>query len=187
MSGSGTVNVVSTDYPLRERPAADEIRTLRLRAPQHRVHRKAILWWTLRPLVCWLALVVGQLVIARLVPGAPGWLPITIVAAAVLGLLHVVVMPQWRYRVHRWETTEQAVYTQTGWLNQEWRVAPVSRIQTVDTERGPLAQALGLATVIVTTASAAGPVRIAGLDYPTAVRLVDELTANTQANQGDAT
>lgn len=181
------MNIVTTEHLLGDQPTADEIRTRRLRAPEHRVHRRAILWWTLQALPVWLILVVGQLLIADLVPGAPDWLSITIAVAAVLGVLHVAVMPQWRYRVHRWETTDQAVYTQTGWINQEWRVAPVSRIQTVDTERGPVQQALGLATVIVTTASAAGPVHIAGLDYPTAVRLVDELTANTQATRGDAT
>lgn len=168
-------------------PRTEQVRTLRLRAPEHHVHPRAILWWTLRPLLFWLIVVVGQVFIANLLPDAPSWLSITIPASAVAGALHVVVMPQWRYRVHRWETTESAVYTQTGWINQEWRVAPISRIQTVDTERGPLQQALGLATVIVTTASAAGPVHIAGLDHRTAVRIVDELTANTQATRGDAT
>jgi membrane protein YdbS with pleckstrin-like domain len=96
-------------------------------------------------------------------------------------------MPQWRYRVHLWETTDEAVYMRSGWLNQESRVAPVSRIQTVDSERGPIEQLFGLANVTVTTASAAGPIKIHGLERATADRLVDELTANTQASRGDAT
>jgi len=79
------------------------------------------------------------------------------------------------------------VYTLSGWLNQEWRVAPVSRIQTIDTKRGPFQQLLGLATVTVTTASAAGPVEIEGLDHEVAQRLVVELTNTTQATPGDAT
>jgi membrane protein YdbS with pleckstrin-like domain len=89
--------------------------------------------------------------------------------------------------VHRWEANQEAVVTRSGWLTQEWRVAPLSRIQTVDTKRGPLEQLLGLATVTVTTASAAGPVQIAGLAHDDAARLVDELTATTQATPGDAT
>ena len=38
---------------------------------------------------------------------------VTVVAAvtAALALAHLVVMPQWRYRVHRWEITDTAVYT----------------------------------------------------------------------------
>jgi len=74
-------------------------------------------------------------------------------------------MSRWRFRIHRWEATEDAVYTSAGWLSQEWRVAPMSRIQTVDTVRGPLQQLLGLSTVTVTTASAAGPLQVKGIDH----------------------
>jgi membrane protein YdbS with pleckstrin-like domain len=59
-----------------------------------------------------------------------------------------------RFRIHRWEVTDEAVYTLSGWLVREWRIAPISRVQTVDTEHGPLQQLLRLATVTVTTASA---------------------------------
>ena len=57
------------------------------------------------------------------------------------------LMPRWRFRVHRWEATATAVYTQSGWLNQERRIAPVARIQTVDTQRGPFERVFGLANV----------------------------------------
>jgi membrane protein YdbS with pleckstrin-like domain len=107
--------------------------------------------------------------------------------AIVLGATHVLVMPQWRYRVHRWEITPSAVYTRTGWLNQKRRIAALSRIQTVDTERGPIEQLFKLANVTVTTASAAGPLRIHGLELKTADQLVEALTAATGRNTGDAT
>ena len=77
---------------------------------------------------------------------------------------YVVVVPQWRYLVHRWEVTDTAVYTQTGWWARERRIAPMSRIQTVDHVEGAIARLFGLATVTVTTASAAGALEIAGLD-----------------------
>src|SRR5699024_8215893 len=86
------------------------------------------------------------------------WLLIVTGTLALLGLLVTVVMPQWRYRVHRWEITDTAVYTSSGWIWQEWRVAPMSRVQTVDTARGPLQRLFGLSSVTVTTAPAAGPV-----------------------------
>jgi membrane protein YdbS with pleckstrin-like domain len=160
---------------------------LRLRTPQHRVSRKALRWWTLRAAVAWLVPTAAQLAVLVFAGDPPGFLSWTLPITLVVAVLHVTVMPQWRYRVHRWEFTEQAVYTLTGWFNQEWRVAPVSRIQTVDTKRGPLQQMLGLATVTVTTASAAGPLGIEGLDDDQAVRLVYELTKTTQATRGDAT
>jgi membrane protein YdbS with pleckstrin-like domain len=99
----------------------------------------------------------------------------------------MIIMPIWRFRVHRWEITEDAVYTRSGWLWQEWRIAPMSRIQTVDTKRGPLEQAYRLSRVTVTTASAAGPLTIKGLDHEVAADLAEKLTEVTQANRGDAT
>jgi uncharacterized protein len=112
---------------------------------------------------------------------------VTLVVAAVVAAVHLLVMPQWRYRVHRWEATDDAVYTQSGWFDQERRIAPVSRIQTVDSQRGPIEQIFGVANVTVTTASAAGPVRIHGLALADAQQLVDRLTRQTAHSTGDAT
>jgi membrane protein YdbS with pleckstrin-like domain len=151
------------------------------------VSPRAILYWTTRAAVGWLPLLAAGLVASLVVPDRPGWLPWAFAGVTLVALVHVLVMPQWRYRVHRWEVTDDAVYTQAGWLDQERRIAPVSRIQTVDTERGPLEQLFGLAKVTVTTASAAGPLEIHGLDHLTAQRMADELTATTQATPGDAT
>jgi membrane protein YdbS with pleckstrin-like domain len=160
---------------------------LRLRPPRHRVSRKAIGYWTVRAVPGWLIVTAAQ-VIWLLNDDAHGaWHVAGFVVTALLAAAHLIVMPQWRYRVHLWETTDEAVYMRSGWLNQESRIAPVSRIQTVDSERGPIEQLFGLANVTVTTASAAGPIKIHGLDRSTADRLVDELTANTQATRGDAT
>lgn len=164
-----------------------EAGVLRLRDPRHRVHRRSILWWTLHTSTVWLVPIVGQILGLVFGGGSAGWLGVTLTVSIVLAVLQGIIEPQWRYRVHRWEATPESVVTRSGWLNQEWRIAPVSRIQTVDTKRGPLEQLLGLATVTVTTASAAGPLHIAGLAYEDAMRLVDELTVTTQATPGDAT
>jgi membrane protein YdbS with pleckstrin-like domain len=110
-------------------------------------------------------------------------LALTLLAAAG----YVVIMPRWRYRVHRWEVTGDAVYTRSGWLSVTWRIAPISRIQTIDSHRWFGERLFGLANVTATTASAAGPVHIRGLDTATADRLLDELTAATGALPGDAT
>lgn len=105
----------------------------------------------------------------------------------VITIPFLTVLPIWWYRVHRWEVTDTAVYVRTGYFWQEWRVAPMSRIQTVDTVRGPLQQAFGLASVTVTTASAKGAVKIEGLEQELAAELAEQLTETTQATPGDAT
>ena len=85
-------------------------------------------------------------------------------ALVVLLLAYAVLVPLWRYHVHRWEVTESAVYTQTGWWARERRIAPMSRVQTVDHREGAIARLFGLATVRITTASSAGALTIEGLD-----------------------
>src|SRR3954451_4327156 len=97
------------------------------------------------------------------------------------------MVPRLRDGIHRGEVTDEAVFTLSGWLVREWRIAPISRVQTVDTAHGPLQQLLGLATVTVTTASARGPVKISGLAADDATGLARTLTAATQAVPGDAT
>ncbi|MCA1696175.1 MAG: PH domain-containing protein [Actinobacteria bacterium] len=156
---------------------------LRLRPPRHRVSPRAIIWWSTQAALEVAAVLVPPVIVLFGWTDARPWLIPGTAAVAVIGLGYLLVMPRWRYRVHRWETTDDAVYTSAGWISQQWRVAPMSRIQTVDIERGPLQQLFGLATVTVTTASAAGALRLAGLDRAVADDLVEQLTATTQATR----
>ncbi len=159
-----------------------------LRPPALLVSRRAVAYWTVRAVPAWL--VVAGVQVVFLLTSSEDSRPERIailVATGVLALTHLAVMPQWRYRVHRWEKTSDAVYTQSGWLNTERRIAPVSRIQTVDNHIGPFERLFRLANVTVTTASAAGPLKIHGLDRTTAQELVDDLIRTTQATPGDAT
>jgi membrane protein YdbS with pleckstrin-like domain len=162
--------------------------TLQLRPPRNRVSPKAIWHWTLRGLLGWLVVLGAQGVwLLADLGGRIGAHLAGLAGTVVVAGAHLVVMPRWRYRVHRWEATREAVYTQEGWFSQEQRIAPISRVQTVDSERGPFQQLFGLATVTVTTASAAGALKIEDLDHEVAQRLLDELTTITQATPGDAT
>jgi membrane protein YdbS with pleckstrin-like domain len=158
-----------------------------LREPVNLVSRRAVTYWTVRAAYGWLLLLVGQAVWFWLDNSHRDLRVVALMVTVLVAAGHLVVMPRWRYRVHRWEVSPLAVYTQAGWLNQERRIAPLSRIQTVDSQRGPLEQLFGLANVTVTTASAAGPLHIKGLDNATAQRLVRELTTVTAAAEGDAT
>lgn len=160
-----------------------------LREPANLVSPRARLFWAVRAGAVWFVLVTAQIVVIAL-PSATGHRAVNallLAATVVVGAGHLIVMPQWRYRVHRWEVTPTACYAQDGWITQRRRIAPLSRIQTVDTERGPLEQLFRLASVTVTTASAAGPISIKGLDRAVARSLVDELTIVTAASTGDAT
>jgi uncharacterized protein len=155
--------------------------------PAHPPSRKAPLVWAIGAAIPWLLLVVAQ-VVWFVLDGRLGWAHALAAVVTVLGVtVFVIVVPLWRYRVHRWDIDAKAVYTRSGWLVQERRIAPISRVQTVDTERGPLDRLFGLANVTVTTASSAGAVRIAALDSDVADRVVAQLTDIAAIGAEDAT
>ncbi len=157
-----------------------------LRAPGNRVSRRAISYWTARASVSGLAVVLAEVGAAAASGFGAAWRGVVITTVVVFSG-HAVIMPRWRYRVHRWEVTDQALYTRSGWFSVHWRIAPISRIQTIDSHRSVGERIFGLANVTATTASAAGPVRIHGLDRALADRLLDQLAVATGRAPGDAT
>ncbi len=157
-----------------------------LRAPRHRVSPRARLMWTAVDAIR-AAVVMAFLILTS---GPWNWWHIPVWVLLLVGALllgYVAVVPQWRYLVHRWEVTETAVYTQTGWWARERRIAPMSRVQTVDHREGAASRLFGLATVRVTTASSAGALTIEGLDRARALAIVDDLTRMADSVPGDAT
>jgi membrane protein YdbS with pleckstrin-like domain len=170
--------------PADQAPGAEH----QLRPPRHLVSPRAVWYWTVRALGGWVVVLLVQVAwMVVLSDGELRWHLVALAVTIVVAAAHLIVMPQWRFRVHRWEVTAKAVYTQAGWFSQERRIAPISRIQTVDTERGPLEQLFGLSNVTVTTASAAGPLRIHGLGRDRAQTVVDELAIAIESTRGDAT
>ncbi|MDP3949084.1 PH domain-containing protein [Microbacterium sp.] len=160
---------------------------LRLRPPSLRVERRAIAWWTVRSAIACGIPLIALVIAAILWDPARVWLIAPIVAVVLVLVAKVAVEPWWRFRVHRWEITERATYAQNGWLVLERRVAPTTRIQTVDAVRGPLEQLFGLSTLRVTTASSYGAIAIRGLDRRTAEDAAARLTVVAELSEGDAT
>jgi membrane protein YdbS with pleckstrin-like domain len=157
-----------------------------LREPAEHVSPRAVGYWRLSAVpVVLLAVVVG---VGQLVVTGGAWWSWAVAAALVAAAAGVlVVMPGLRYRVHRWEVTTDAVYTRSGWLRRDLRIVPLSRVQTISTSQTAVMRGFGLATLLVTTASSAGAVRVEGIDADLARRVVSDLTRDTAATEGDAT
>lgn len=166
--------------PVPETPGAP-------RPPRHRVAPRARTYWLVARATTLLAVWVLTLVPAVLWQGGRTWLLVAAGVLTVLLLPAVVLAPWLRYRTHRWEATGTAVYSRTGWLGREWRIAPLSRVQTVEAKRNLLHRALGLAAVSVTTGSAQGAVVVQGLAADVAEELVTQLTDAVARTRGDAT
>lgn len=168
-------------------PGHSEQITATLREPANQVSPNAVRMWRA---IAWTQLAVTVLVLAvvwLLVGEATWWLVLVTLVVVAPGIMYAVWMPPLRNRIHRWEVTGDAVFTRSGWITTEVRIAPLSRVQTVDTRIGPLMRMFGIAAVTVTTASAAGPIVIDGLDEEVARRVVVHLTETTAATEGDAT
>lgn len=161
---------------------------LLLRDPAHKVCPRAIWFWTVEAILGGI-FVMGSasIVYFVMIPEQWWWATALYVLLAVSTLIEIAIKPSWKYAVHRWEITELAVYTRKGWLSREQRIAPLSRVQTVDSKQGALMRLFRIASITVTTASAAGPITVDGLDQAQAERVVAELTAITGAIEGDAT
>jgi len=164
-----------------------------LRDPLHQVSPRAVTYWRVSALIGalveWaIAIAFYFLVLPAIFDGSrPWWATPLLVVLLVVPVAHVLVMPQLRFHIHRWEVTSTAIHTRSGWLSIDSRVAPLSRVQTVDSTQGALMRLFRLASLTVTTASAAGPITIDCLDREVAQRLVHELTEITSASEGDAT
>lgn len=141
-------------------------------------------WWTVQVAV----VVIAGLIALAVLPLLLGpWLVLAPVVWVALGVIALVVVPRVRWSIHRWEETDTAVYSRSGLFWEEWRAAPLSRVQTVDKTRGPLERLFGLATVVVTTASSKGAVRIRSLDADLAEEIAQRLTVTAEGEQRDAT
>jgi membrane protein YdbS with pleckstrin-like domain len=109
-------------------------------------------------------------------PGIVGGLPF--VAALALLVVVVGVLPGLRWRRWRYEIREDEVDLQRGILWVSRTLVPLSRIQHVDTQQGPLERYLNLATVVFYTA--AGPNRIPELSVPIASEVRDRISVLTR-------
>ena len=163
-----------------------------VRDPAWPLSRTAIGLWVTQGVIASLMLGVGALVVALAVPSSVGGpFPVLRWLLPVLAVLYAVVAigirPWFRYRVHHWEVTDEAVYTLTGWLTRTWTLVPIARIQTVDVTRGVLQQLFGLASVVVLTASSQGTVQIPHLEADIAHRVADDLARRAEQVRDEAT
>lgn len=173
------------DFDLEDYLAHTQVEILE---PRYRVSGRAPLVWTLEN--CWsiivlLALQVGWYYYGDNVMAFWNW--VALVATGWMAVISLLINPTWRYVVARWDFSETAVYSKTGWWTHHYRIAPISRLQTVYTKRSFFARLLGLATVVASTASAHGSVEISGLLLRDAERLSDHLLHIAALDEGDAT
>jgi len=111
----------------------------------------------------------------------PGpWWASAALASLLFGLV-VGPLQGLRWRHFRWELTADAIELRSGVLVRRHVTVPFFRMQQIDVIEGPLERLVGLATLVVTTASAGGSVALPGIASSAAPGLRRELIARASA------
>ncbi len=148
--------------------------------PDNRLAPAAAVLWALRGAVTLVPGLIGTGLLARLLEDEVGT-GASAIAWTALGLYAlgaVVVLPVLRWRRWRWDVRDDEIELLQGVVVVRRTLVPIRRIQHVDTERGPLQQMLGLATVSLHTA--AGQNAIPQLLEPEAERVREQIAALTR-------
>ena len=80
------------------------------------------------------------------------------VAVLAVAALVVWTVPELLWRHWRYEIGDTEVDLQHGWLTVTRTLIPLTRVQHVDTRRGPLQRRFGLASVVLFTAAGASEI-----------------------------
>ncbi|MFB6354301.1 MAG: PH domain-containing protein [Halobacteriales archaeon] len=133
-----------------------------------------------RAALLWVGHAVALAAVAAVVVAVAGrFLPVPSLAAPAVGVglagfgaVHALL----RHRRFRFELRADALYLERGVLVHVSTVVPYVRVQHVDTRRGPLERATGLASTVVYTAGSRGAdVSVPGLTPARANELRDRL------------
>lgn len=139
----------------------------RLPEPRLQLDPRARTLWLISELiqtVIWTA-IIGAVAFASIRFLDRDWMWPTLIAVAIVApsLAWAFIGPAIRYRQWRYEIREDEVDLQHGVVVKTRQLIPMSRIQHVDTRRGPLQQRFGLASVVFFTA--AGSMEIPALSH----------------------
>ena len=80
-----------------------------------------------------------------------GWILIVITILALLGAIWGFIHPFLLYRNWRYDADEEFLHLKSGAINEKHQLIPMTKIQSVETEQGPIFRKYGLRSVSVET------------------------------------
>jgi uncharacterized protein len=145
---------------------------------RHRLPARVITYWRWRAFCSSLVLLVLLVSVAIILPWGAWWLRWGIVGVAVVVVAAgTIVVPPIRYRVFWYAISQTELDVQDGVIFTTRSVVPMRRVQSLRTERGPLANHFRITNRKIRTA--AGSVRLGGLDRGEADRLCQRISRLT--------
>ena len=145
-----------------------------LPAERHRLPARVTRYWRWRAFYSSLPLLVLLISGAILLPWGPWWVRWGIVGVVVAVIAAgIVILPPIRYRVFWYAISSTEIDVQDGIIFTTRSVVPLHRVQTLLSERGPVADHYRITNLKIRTA--AGSVRLSGLDRGEADELCDRI------------
>jgi membrane protein YdbS with pleckstrin-like domain len=130
---------------------------------RHRLPARVITYWRWRAVCSSMPLLVLLIGLAVALPWGPGWLRWGVVGLFVVVVAAgTVVLPRIRYRVFWYAISQAEIDVQNGIIFTTRSVVPMRRVQSLRTERGPIADHFRVVNLRIRTA--AGSVSLGGLD-----------------------
>jgi membrane protein YdbS with pleckstrin-like domain len=149
-----------------------------LPAERHRLPARVTRYWRWRAFYSSLPLLVLLISGAILLPWGAWWFRWGVVGVAVAVIAAgLVILPPIRYRVFWYAISATEIDVQKGIVFLRRSVVPMRRVQTLLSERGPIADHYRLTNLKIRTA--AGSVRLSGLDRVEADRLSERISRLT--------
>ncbi|TSB46971.1 PH domain-containing protein [Alkalicoccobacillus porphyridii] len=125
-------------------------------APSNRLSKKSITIWRIQRSfegLFILLLPVGFLILQRFIE-LPSWILYVLVAVFILYILaFIIIWPPIQWRRFRYQVHEQEIDIQQGVLIVRRTLVPMTRIQHVETEQGPILRRYKMASVEIQTAA----------------------------------
>jgi len=150
-------------------PLAGDLPTQR-----HRLPARVTRYWRWRIFYSSLPLLVLLITAAIVLPWGPWWVRWGIVGVLVAVIAAcIIILPPIRYRVFWYAISSTEIDIQNGIIFTTRSVVPMRRVQTLLSERGPMADHYRLTSLKIHTA--AGSVRLSGLDRGEADGLCEQI------------
>jgi membrane protein YdbS with pleckstrin-like domain len=145
---------------------------------RHRLPARVIRYWRWRVFFSSLSFLVLLVSGAIVLPWGPWWVRWGVVAVFVaVNAACMIILPPIRYRVFWYAISSTEIDIQSGIIFTKRSLVPMRRVQTLRSERGPLADHYRMTTLKIRTA--AGSVSLSGLDRAEADELCERISRMT--------
>ena len=149
-----------------------------LPAERHRLPARVTRYWRWRAFYSTLPLVVLLVSAAIVLPWGPWWVRWGVVGVVVAVIAAcMIILPPIRYRVFWYAISSTEIDIQSGIIFITRSLVPMHRVQTLRSERGPMADHYRMTTLKIRTA--AGSVSLSGLDRAEADELCERISRMT--------